>query len=346
MLKFMTKKLNKMKPLFFPFTHLSKKHGKILLACFSKILIFTTKSKKESEQALKQWIKTNSVDFIFIEDDEEKKITYIVNEYKKWAKTNQDSGVPLKTLLKDTPYFNIKASVLNIKSQIVKKSLKKDVPIKSCQTKDLFIDAMVFLRLAQENDAEKEAADKAFDIVDVKEQKLFSAIKGNNIKNKKSNIKIQEQDSEFFMMEQRILAWAEVFRKKKSSSNFKEPFVFVTTNDFVIKFFKSKAEKSTKIFNINNISIHEKKCEKRKNVQTNLNQILTKVVKGEKIEKDLLKIADDLCDLYVDIKMYFFSGDYINKLFFSLQTKSNNKLSENSNQIIFMHISNIKNKKT
>jgi len=336
-----------MKPLFFPFTHLSEKHAEVLLACFSEISIFNIKSEKEYEKELKKWIKTGPVDFIFIQDDEEKKITSIVNEYKKWAAINQESRVPLKTLLRDTPYFNIKTSVLNIKYQIVKKSLKKDGhEKKSLQIKDLFLDAMVFLRLAHENDAEKEAADKAFDLIGINEQKLFSALKGNNSKNKKSDIKVEKQDSEFFMIEQRIFAWAEVFRKKKTVLNFKEPFVFVTTNNFVIKFLKLKAEKNTKIFHINNINIHEKNCDKRKTVQTSLNQILTKVVRKEKIEKDLLKTFHDSCALYVDIKIYFFSGNYINKLFFSPQIKRNNKFSGNLNQTIFICVSNIKNKKT
>lgn len=320
-----------MKPLFFPFTYLRQQDSEILLTCFKNFSFFTTSSKKEFETDFSNLSANSGIDPVFMEDDELQPVIETLNEYKKWAVLNNGNRDSLKALFRTTPYFTSDTGVANIRSEIGKRSQSgHSLEVNQIYDKDqLFLNSLLFLRLAHESDAEKQAIDLGLQSIAAGETKLFLEVKGEMGANIPYEITPdQEYDPGLLMTEKRLSAWAYVLVKKSRHFNLEEPLLLVTTSRGIADHCNSAVNdtkisaNTEKLVDIENFRIHGKDCDFNMQWQADLKKMLKIAMQGGKIIENFPKEADDGCSCSADIQLYKFSGTDIKKIFFSLKMET------------------------
>ena len=332
--------MTKMKPIFFPFTHIREEDAAALLACFTGFYHFTVKSLSEIE------FHDPAIDTILPDKEDILPTLAMVEDYKSWASINQGRAGQLKSRVPDAPYFTSDTGISFLKSTIErgarsqglgigmdilasdhgsgKDSAKKFADGSSTDSldskKDEFIKSLVFLRMAQESDAEFDQIDKKLGSIAKSEAELFSALKGLDIENTSASFfsgknQIQDEDQGSTMTEKRILAWARFFRKKANIFTGSNHLVLVTTSPAVMDYFHLKAKKSIKVLDIENFKVHERSCEHGDELKKRLNNSMENAVLGKTLEDNGLMEAADGCTLLVDIQLYFFSGGGVSDFF-------------------------------
>lgn len=310
-----------MKLLFFPFTHLSEKDAESVLTCFQRFSFISTKSREEFVHGDEPLKNSTFIDFIFTEQEELRPVLERVHEYRAWAEIHGGGAKGyLKSLLRDTPYFTSDTMVGNIRTQINtrinKRAGKQDVKAgrisdhkdrEASDQKDSFAENLLFLRLAQEQDAENESIDSAFSAVSFNEQQIIASVKGESAN---AENRVQDDDPALYMSEKRIDAWAGLFKEKKGQIVSDDPLLFVTTSRAVIDILKQRAEKSLKILDSNNTKVYEDNCMNHGRWMAEFHDTLQdSVVQGLKGKKGKNSIDK------IDIKLYFFQGIDIENIF-------------------------------
>ncbi len=321
-----------MKPLFFPFTYLRKKDAETLLTCFNSFSFFTTSFKKELNRDTPDLFKDPRVDPVFMEKDELQPVIETLKEYKKWAMLNDGNIDSLKTLFRKKPYFTSDTGVANIRSEIGKRS--KDQSL-SKQDKTFlkdqdYLNSLLFLRLAHENDAEKEAIELKFQSVAEEEKELFLTVRGTGeVKDSCQAVEKQNYDPGLVMTEKRLCAWVDVLLEKRKYFDFKEPLLLVTTSRGVDDYFDSMLKENNGLSKLEKlVCIKEhRSCGKKSDgqyagCQAEITAILKRVMSGRQFTSEDMKNIDKRNFFDVDLSLYRFSGADIRNLFCFFQIKN------------------------
>ena len=341
-----------MKPLFFPFTYLRKKDAEILLTFFNGFSFLSTSSKDEFKAEAQDLYNDTSIEPVFMEQDEFMPVIETLKEYKQWAALNRGNIDSLKTLFRKTPYFTSDTGVANIRSEIGKRtknfSASKN---KADDVKDQnFLNALLFLRLAHENDAEKDAIDRKFQTVTEEEKKVFLDVRGELNENFSDKALIKHNsDPGIFMTDKRLCAWANVLTEKINHFNFKEPLVLATTSRGVAGFFDAVIEDGEntsgieKLLLVENYKIFSGNCNLKKVCQDHLTAIINNAISGNKFKQKEINQIEDGDFLSMDISLYRFLGADIKNLFCSLGKQTiKNELLNNFGKYIFICFVEIK----
>ncbi len=342
-----------MKPLFFPFTYLRKKDAEILSACFNGFSFLSTSSGKEFKTETPELYNDTCIEPVFMEEGELKPVLETLKEYKQWAQLNRGNIDSLKTLFRKTPYFTSDTGVANIRSEIGKRSKELSVPKnKADYDKDQnFLNALLFLRLAHENDAEKDLIDLKFQSVTEEERRVFLNVRGELKENFADKALInQNYDPGILMTDKRLCAWANVLVEKIKYLNFKEPLVLVTTSRGVAEYFDAAMEDSEntggieKLLLIENYKVSIGNCDLETVCQDRLTAILNNAMSGDKSGQKNINFAEEEdSSSVVDVSLYRFSGAGIKKLFCPKDTQNiKNELSNNFGKYIFICFIKIK----
>ena len=316
-----------MKPLSFPFTYLRKKDAEILLTCFNGFSFLSTSSEEEFKAEAPDLHHDTSIEPVFMEQGGElKPVIETLKEYKKWALLNNGNIDSLKTLFRKTPYFTSDTGVANIRSEIGRRTRDFSVSKnKADNGKDQnFLNALLFLRLAHENDAEKDAIDLKFHMVTEEEKKVFSDVKGE-LKDTLSDQTLVSHDSDpgIFMTDKRLCAWANVLTEKIKYFNFKEPLVLATTSRGVAQYFDAVIEDGEntsgieKLLHVENYKVFSGNCNLKKVCQDHFTAIINNAISGNKFKQNEINQTEDGDFLSVDISLYRFFGAGIKNLFCS-----------------------------
>jgi len=310
-----------MKPLFFPFTHVRQQDKMALLTCFNRFCHLSVSSPHEVE--------LNNVDRFFPAKEDLQKTLARVEDYRQWAMVNQGGPGQLKTRVCDTPFLTSDTGVSFLKSQIEKGSRKGgENHLNPADKRDAFLNALLFLRIAQESDLDAEDVNIRFSCVARNEKALLSLLKEGQMPEKEEESSSFE-DLGMVMTEKRVVAWASFFRENIDSMVDGKPFLPVTTSPAVLDFFKSRAEKSTKVLDIGNFKVHERSCEESAGWQNRLNDLMKNAILGNNPKRDKLPEADDGCFLLADIQLYLFSGENVVKIFYPFDKPSDKKDGKN-----------------
>ena len=336
------------KPIIFPFTHLTRKDAHALSAVFKSCVVLSMNSEKELAGISREWMDTGSFEFIPMPDKDLKPVIKSLNAFTEFAEIHRKDPDVLKAMLREKPFCTANNDVSAISSKIRKDS-KEEYRDKENQDKDArqdqLLQALLFLRLAHQWDADTEAIDENFSKMDKKESELFNALKcdwkdakddgketitGKPVGKPENFLKADEglfasgdMDHGMFMVEKRIHSWT--FRLMMHMSRIKggmkgavpdksTPF-FVTTSAAAMSLIKSMAENSKLILDIKRLKVHEHDCEEQSMWQNEFSSCIERFLSGEDKGIDMPLREDDCCSMEVDIKFYLFSGDSVKNLF-------------------------------
>ncbi len=361
------KGIKTMKPLFFPFTYLREQDAGILLACFNSFSFFSTSYREEFEIDSPDLFNDSRIDPVFMEDDELKPVVETLKEYKNWAMLNDGNPGSLKALFRKTPYFTSDTGVANIRSEIGKRSTGKHDSKKNgpYEENTFFLNALLFLKLAHENDAEKDEIELKFQSVSAEESQLFLNVRGEIEKNISDNVHGAgpnsggNYDPGILMAGKRLCAWVDILLEKRKKINLKEPLVLVTTSRGIADHIEAAIDNGENLSEIERLAFIENynvcsdSCNSGAACRDNLSAILKTAMSGNKImQNDITGIesTDNENFFSVDISFYRLPGTDIKKLFCSLEMQNNaemkninNELFEKSCKYIFICFIDIKN---
>jgi len=146
-----------MKPIYFPFTYISKPMAETLYACFGKTVVYTP-WKKNIPEEMHRLAEQGLLDISISEEPKKKdgeKLSTILKEYEAWANLHQDSrGIHLdffKAMRNKIPFFN-DTSASQIKADI--KGITDGNPVRK-ETNPIF-NARIFLSIAQNFDLQND----------------------------------------------------------------------------------------------------------------------------------------------------------------------------------------------
>ena len=137
-----------MKPIYFPFTHISPKIFKALSACFRQTVVYQPSSRKVPEK-MQAWRKSGGLDIRIPVEGNEKEIDEILKDYWAWVNLHQGSEIAfLKTQADKIPLFD-ETSTRQIMADIKNKGGRQN---RSQEKPDPLFEARLFLHVAQELD--------------------------------------------------------------------------------------------------------------------------------------------------------------------------------------------------
>ncbi len=298
-------------PIFFPFTHLQRSDIEALSLIFTSILFFPLSSKKEFEKSFDSEEDKKIFTPVYTEDKYFDQVKQKVNEYRSWGELNKDNSGMLKTFLQDQPYLTDKNSTARIRSNIGKTHEKSEDRQSNA---DSLFNSLIFLRLAKIHDMEKEGIGNKLDTIGRNEQKLFSNLRGAGLSGKSDNFILgsKKQDLGEYMTARRINTWAEFFNEKMSSMPFDNPLVFVTTSIAVFEYLLSVSKNKIKILDIDNLKVHEKKCDNKIHWVKTFNECVESLISLEQHSLDMPDMVDDNCSQIIKVKLYLLGEDAIN----------------------------------
>ncbi|MCK5098451.1 MAG: hypothetical protein KAR45_10135, partial [Desulfobacteraceae bacterium] len=298
------------KPIFFPFTHLQKTDIRAVAALFKSIFFFPASMPDEFDESIGYIEDKDFIIPIYPEKNDFEPVLHKVNEYRNWGELNKENKVNLKVLLQDKPYFTNDTSIPHLRANI-ERTPREGADLLS--KKDTLLNNLMFLRLAKIHDLEKENLDNQFTGIEENEYKLFSAIRGDDSGDQESNLtdtiektplKIRSDDFGEYMTSQRISAWVDFFNRKKPFNSFDSSLLFVTTSSAVMEYLLSISKNKIKLLDIDNLKVHEKKCENRNQWVETFNKHVENLVTSGQQSLNIPAERDDNCTLEIKIKLY------------------------------------------
>jgi len=216
-----------MKPIYFPFTYISKPAAQALAACFAKTAVYqlsTSKIPDEMHESVGQGL----FEVRIPADDDGKKLDAIVKEYRNWADVHRGSEIGfLKFMADKIPYFDETASS-QIRAEIKKTGKKSPSPEKP----DPLVHARLFLHMAQELDLENDRLNRDLVAVEAMEEDFMKALKGEDEEDPARAAAInalETGDPGHYMTQERLESWALLMQQDPRVSG-----LFITSSRAVL----------------------------------------------------------------------------------------------------------------
>jgi len=289
-----------MKPIYFPFTYISKPVAKAIYACFGKTIVYQPSSKNIPEEIHK--LARRGVLDIRVSgnpgEKDEEKLSAILKDYNAWANLHQGSrGIQFdyfKTGRDKIPFFD-DTSTSQIKADI-KNILGKNPALKE---PDSVFNARNFLSIAQEFDMQ---SDKIFqDMVSFESARmdLINRLKGEDetsplvpgYKDEFKSVNLADFD---YMIQERIEAWALLMCCDPMQYREIISGLFVTSSRQAIDHLLEKTPEIENVFSINAIPIAENLVEKSAKWSNDLMEYLEIIAKSSRpLKCDNFNIVPD-----------------------------------------------------
>ena len=228
-----------MKVIFFPFTYINKTVAEALNAYFGQISVYQPSS-------IDYPVVMNDTDFIDIRTPvtgNENIIKRIIQDFKAWGDIHHNDEMEIIKFTGSTIPFFDDNSINQIKTDI-KKGLSNPAEMEE----DPVLNARVFLHFAQEFDKQHDEINQELFLCEELEHKFISDLMGTDKNNAIKN-KVKEfvpDNSDDFMMKQRINAWSRLFMHEQECAP-----LFITTSRQAIEYLMDKTGGFEKILTIN-----------------------------------------------------------------------------------------------
>jgi len=216
-----------MKPIFFPFTYISKCTAQALAACFAQTAVYqlaTSKIPDEMQESAEQGLFEVRIPV----DDDGEKLDAIVKEYRTWADVHRGSEIGfLKSMADKIPYFDNTASS-QIRAEIKKTGGKPPSPVKP----DPLVHARLFLHMAQELDLQNDRLNRDLVAVEAMEEDFMKELKGEDEEDpaRAAAIKTLETDDPgHYMIQERMESWILLMKQDPRVSG-----LFITSSRAVL----------------------------------------------------------------------------------------------------------------
>ena len=218
-----------MKPIYFPFTFITKPVCQTLAACFSQTAVYQISSINIPDE-MQNWGKSGILDIRIPVKYDGDKLDAIVKQYRSWANSHQGSEIAfLKSRTDKIPFFD-ENSTRQITADIKSKEGRQN---RSQEKPDPLLNAALFLHLAQEYDMQNLTLTEDLQSIEAMEQDFMKDLKGDNhaldeeIAPEKT---LEVHDPGHYMTKERVHAWTRIMQRDQEGSGF-----FVTTSRSVFE---------------------------------------------------------------------------------------------------------------
>jgi len=303
-----------MKPIYFPFTYISKPVAEAIYACFGKTIIYQPSSKNIHEEIHK--LDGRGVLDIRMsgkpEIKDEERLSAILKEYNAWANLHQGSrGIQLdffKAGRNKIPFFD-DSSTSQIKADITGKNPAQKEP-------DPVFNARIFLSIAQEFDMQSEKIFQDMVSFETARMDLIKSLKREDetsplvpgYKDEFKSVNLADYD---YMIQERIEAWALLMYYDLIQYREEMSGLFVTSSRQAIDYLLGKTPETENVFSINAIPMVENQVEKSGKWSKDLMEYLEIVTKSSRpLKSDNFTIVpDDLkCETKASLSLYLVPG--------------------------------------
>ena len=219
-----------MKPVYFPFTFMTKPDCQTLAACFRQTAVYQISNQKIPDE-MQQWGNSGILDIRIPVKYDEDTLDAILKQYRSWANSHQGSEIAfLKARAEKIPFFD-ETSIAQITADIKTKGDRKN---RSQEKPDPLLNAALFLYLAQEYDMQNLALTQDLQAIEAMEQDFMTDLKGEphaldeEITLEKT---LEIHDPGHYMPKERIQAWTRIMQQDQQGSG-----LYVTTSRSVFEF--------------------------------------------------------------------------------------------------------------
>jgi hypothetical protein len=206
-----------MKPVYFPFTFMTKPVCQTLAACFRQTAVYQFSSIKIPDE-MQQWEESGILDIRIPIKYDGDKLDAILKQYRSWANSHQGSEIAfLKARAHKIPFFD-ETSTRQITADIKSKGGRQN---RSQEKPDPLLNAALFLHLAQEYDMQNLTLTQDLKNIEAMEQDFMTDLKGENhaldeeITLEKT---LEVYDLGHYMPKERIQAWARIMQQDRQGS--------------------------------------------------------------------------------------------------------------------------------
>jgi len=264
-----------MKPVFFPFTYISRPVAETLSNLFGKIVVYQPSHQKlpESMEELSQ----NGMLDIRVPVIKDKNIVdAMLKECTAWINLHQGNKGMIKAFFKthkDTiPFFNDSLTP-QIKADIRKRSQGNQQEIKP----DSLLGAILFLHIAQEFDIQNREINQGFLDVEKMEQNLFENLKGENefAQTTAGINRLIAGDPGDYMTKDRIKAWSLIMQYDHDISG-----LFITNSRAAFDYLADKTPEAKIIYKFKSIPADKNSIGKTEKWRNSLIKLLETLVEN------------------------------------------------------------------
>ncbi len=212
-----------MKPIFFPFTSISKPVLENLMTCFKQVVLYLPSSRSVDPE-MTELSKINMFDLRIPVETDEDKLSALYQDYLSWADLHEkDRMTSLKSRKTAPPLFD-STWTAQIKSDIQNYSKSK-----TGKAPDPEFNARLFLKIAQEHDRHHFEMNQDIQSIKKMEQNLFKELKGEEpdpYHNRSNAALYDSTDIGAHMTHERISSWCRIMRHDANLPS----GVFITTS--------------------------------------------------------------------------------------------------------------------
>lgn len=254
-----------MKPIFFPFTYISRPVAETLSNLFGKIVVYQPSHQKLPE-TMEELSQSGILDICVPVIKDKNILNALLKECRAWINLHQGNKGMVKEFFKahkDTiPFFNDSLTP-QIKADIKKRSQGNQQEIKP----DFLLSAILFLHIAQEFDMQNWEINNGLLMIENMEKNLIENLKGefsvllNNIEKRTSTT----DDPGDYMIKDRIKAWSLIMQYDHDISG-----LFITNSKIAFNYLINKTPKAKNIYKFKSIPADKNCIQKTEKWRNNL----------------------------------------------------------------------------
>ena len=294
-----------MKPIYFPFTYISRPIAAALAACFKQTVVYQP-SRHNIPPENQMWADSGIIDLRVPIAGDENKLEAILKDYNAWANLQQGGTLDFfKAWGGKIPFFDETFS-----SQIRADIKKKSRPGQSQKEGEDIFSARLFLHMAQSFDLQNNGLNQDLKLFDAMEQDLMKNLKGED---EALNLEAAAKerfpisDPGFYMVAERLKAWIKLMQHDREL-----PGLFITTSRSILDELMDKAPEIEMVIEFDSIPMHASRDETVEKWQdgllASLNTLLTStwpVSTDGMFEAPVVSGGDE----NVAIKLYIVAGE-------------------------------------
>ena len=219
-----------MKPLYFPYTFVTRRSALEISAFFKDFVVFQPSSDPLPAE-MQSLVDSGLLEVRIPDASEDSRFKRVVKDFQRWGnqqRTGEEIQAAVLRSSKDpVPFFDESSA-----TQIVAGIRQQVAPSPKSDATDSTFEARVFLALAQEFDRQYQEINGELGAYTDKVKDLFAGInaEGNNsIKEPLSGLEIRQSDPAGFMVLRRLEAWECLYHKDTA-----DPGILLTTSALIL----------------------------------------------------------------------------------------------------------------
>ena len=301
-----------MKPIYFPFTFITKPVCQALAACFRQTAVYQISSTKVPDE-MQKLAKSSILDIRIPVKYDGEKLDEILKQYRIWTNSHQGSEIAfLKSRADKIPFYDetfARQITADIKSIGDRQNRLQEKP-------DHLLNAGLFLHLAQEYDMQNLTLSQDLQAIEAMEQDFMRDLKGENQALDEETARgktLEAHDPGHYMTKERIQAWTRVMQHDQQDSG-----LFVTTSKSLFESLMDSAPEAELVVVLDAIPVVNKRVEALETWQDELMkhlEILAAIVWLGKTDPIIAAPEIPGCETTVSLTLYIVPGNTPHEFF-------------------------------